>query len=736
MTRRELLSLAALPVLKGPARAVTAEVKPHGGTPTLFLNGQPAPYDSLWVSAPTAAAWPSAEAARKGAAAGIHIYALDVGNGMEWVKPDYDFSTVKARYGRILDTDPEAMFHLRCQLEVGADDWWSKLHPEELEVHSNGRRYTQSFASRVWRDEAKAFLRAYVQALSETGVLDRVVAIQVGAGHTGEWVKGETSMHELCGDYSEPMRRHFRQWLRQRYGGDVAALRKAWNAAAVTFETAEVPPAADQLYAKRYLIRDPRLEGRTIDYFRCLAELSGEAVIDFCHTVKQATGGKKLAGAFYGYVLELAWNGGFFAERPDSPYSTYQRSGHLGLRMVLESPDVDFLVSPYSYGFRGIGGDGPSMIPAESARLHGKLIIIEDDTRTHLGGETTYGHAVSLAESEAILRRNFSGAMTRGQGVWWLSGSVDAAREPAFSPLLRRFGQISKRLLATDRTPASEVAVLVDDESLFYESSLNNLDVPGIFQQRLWGLAHLGAPVDTYLMEDFVQGRLRPYKLYVFLNAFRLDGARRQALARNLRRDGRVALWIYAPGFVKDDLSLEHMTELTGFRFGMSERPWGPLMHVTNYRHPITKGLSQDLQWGTNSKLGPIFSVEDPGATVLGQVVFSEGSCRPGMAVRTFADWTSIYVAAPNLPAPLLRNVARFAGAHIYSGDGDVLYASRELLGVHTVSGGARRFALPRTAGEVVDLFADQVVARNTKQFEVELAPVSTSLYLLREARG
>jgi hypothetical protein len=131
--------------------------------------------------------------------------------------------------------------------------------------------------------------------------------------------------------------------------------------------------------------------------------------------------------------------------------------------------------------------------------------------------------------------------------------------------------------------------------------------------------------------------------------------------------------------------------------------------------------------------LAPIFYVDDPAATVLGQVVYSQGNCRPGMAVRSFPDWTSIYVAAPNLPAALLRNIARFAGAHIYSNEGDIIYATRELLGVHTVSGGPRRLQLPRPAVEVVDLFADRTVARDTAAFEVELPPASTALYLLRQ---
>ena len=731
MTRRELFALAAAPALSAQDRYLTAAVKTYRGTPTLFVGGRPEFSAAYWVSAPTPSKWESAEASRRAAQAGIHTYAFDVGSGTEWSRPGFDFSTVKPRFGRILDVDPEARFHLRCHLEIGAGDWWSKLYPDELERHSNGRRYTQSFASRLWRRQANEFLRAYVQHLAETGLLERVVAFQVGAGHTGEWVKGETSMYSVCGDYSEPMRRHFREWLRLRYRDDIARLRAVWNDAAVTFDTAEVPPAQEQLHARRDIFRDPRLEGRVIDYFRCLAELSADAVIDFCRTVKEATAGRKLAGAFYGYLLDLAWNGGFFAERADSEYSTYQRSGHLGLRLVLNSPYVDFLVSPYSYGFRGIGGDGPSMLPAESARVHGKLILIEDDTRTHIDSDPNYGRAATLAESVAILRRNFAGAVTRGQGMWWASWKVDPARESAFAPLLKEFERLGTVLLETDRTPAAEVAVLIDDESFFYETSLHNFDVPGIFQQRLWGLPHMGAPFDTYLLQDFVDGRLRPYKLYVFLNAFRLDRERREALARQLRRDGRVALWIYAPGYVQDDLSLDHMTELTGLKFAMGERPWGPLMQLTNFTHPITRDLPQDLSWGTNSKLAPIFYVDDPSATILGQVVYSQGNCKPGMAIKVFPEWTSLYVAAPNLPAPVLRKIARFAGVHIYSGDGDVIYATRELLGVHTVSGGPRRFALPRTAGEVVDVFTNATVARNADFFETTLPPASTALYRL-----
>jgi hypothetical protein len=369
------------------------------------------------------------------------------------------------------------------------------------------------------------------------------------------------------------------------------------------------------------------------------------------------------------------------------------------------------------------------MQPAESARLHGKLCIIEDDTRTHIVDDQSYGHVDSLPASVALLERNFAQVVTHGQGIWWMLASINPGREPAFEPLIQSFRELGEFVLHTDRAPTAEIAVLLDDESFFYETDRINLDLPLIFQQRLWGLPRLGAPFDVYLLQDFIEGRVKPYKLYIFLNALRLDRARREALNQELRKDGRVALWIYAPGYIENQPSLDQMRDLTGFKLAMRTQPWGPLMHITDFSHPITAGLPQDLAWGTNNKLSPIFYLDDPAVHVLGQVVFSQGNCKPGMGVKTFPGWTSIYVAAPNLPAPLLRGIAGYAGVHLYSRDGDVLYAARDLLAVHTVSGGDRTFRLPRRVEEVYDLLARRTVARDADEFQVNLRPASTALF-------
>lgn len=711
----------------------------HNGTPTPCVNGQPVFASYLWAPAPTVDGYPAAPQTQHYAAAGIHLHAFDVGVGREWCGPGpgrpghFDFSTVERRFGHILDADPDARFHLRVQLEISPrEHWWHALYPHEREIDSAGNATTQSFASRLWRSQANDFLTQLVEHLIEVGVAGRIFAYQTGAGHTGEWVKGLTSMRTPCGDYSEPMRQHFRAWLRQRYNDDQEAFRDAWQDGRVRFDLAEVPPPEANWDTTHWTFRDPRREQPIIDYYRCLGELCGELVCEFNRTVKQVAGQRSLTGAFYGYLLELAWNAGFFNEGPDSPYATSQRSGHLGLEHVLRSPYVDFLVSPYSYGFRGVGGHGPAMPPSESLRLHGKIYIYEEDTRTHLAPKLAgFGRARSLDDSVAVLKRNMAEIVTRGQGVWWNVGAshVDPVAEPAFRPLLRQFQQLGTFALELDRQPAAQVAVILDDESFLYEGIDNALDLAAITKQRLWGLPRIGAPADYYMLRDLLEDRLPPYRLYIFLNPWRLDDERREQLATQLRREQRVALWIYGAGYINTKPAITNAEEVTGFGMGIGEHPWGPQMHLLDFDHPITQGLPEDFTWGTDARLAPLFHIDDPEARILGQVVHSQGRCLPGFGVKELGSWRSVYSAVPNLPAAILRGVARYAGVHLYSEAGDVLYATPQLLAVHTGGGGRRTFRLPHPVEAVYDLFDRQLVAENASSFDMQLPPRSTALW-------
>jgi hypothetical protein len=738
-----------------------AQLKHHNGTPTVFLDDQPAFFGChlvgyMYPDKPNE----HQHIARKYAEAGIHIYSVD-NLTHEWVGPgpdregQFDFAPLVPRLQSYIDVDPQATFLMRVGLDTrwAPSSWFNAAYPDEVEVLSDGTRWGHSFASKIWLEHAQGALRALIAELRRTGLYDRVLGFQIGAGSSGEWIKDMGCMLQTTTDYSPAMRRHFQAWLGERYGTDTA-LQAAWSDAQVTLDTAAVPSADEQTRTVTgHSFRDPRREQKVIDFYACYGELCADNLAALCQTVRQETNGEKLTGGFFGYVLELAWNMCFFATPstiPDANVSTIQRSGHLGLRRLLESPDVDFLVSPYSYGFRGLGGDGLPMQPAESLRAHGKIYFMEEDALMHNGFDPG-GRNQAVENHIAVYQRNFAQCLTHAHGVTWFE-VASLCETPSLvderNRWMRRFQELGTWALGLDRAPAADVGVFLDLESYYYESLQNNLDIPLIWRQRLVGLNRFGAPHDIYLLDDLLDGGLPDYKLYIFLNPFHLNTARRQKLKQVLRRDGRVALWLHAPGLLNGDDGQpagepryrDHMHDLTGLRFGQGDSPWGPLMHVTNFRHPITRGLPQDWFWGSTNPIGPLFHLEDPEAVNLGQVVYSLGRCKPGFGVRTFnaedpaAAWSSVFLSAPDLPAPVLRGIARWAGVHLYNEAGDVLYATPELLSVHSVAGGPRTFTLPRPAEVVYDLFNERVVARDTAVFEVDLPEASTSLWYVGTA--
>jgi hypothetical protein len=735
-----------------------AQVKQHNGTPTLFLDGQPVFADCHWVGSFDSEYFTPETRASMAAFrdANIHIYCTDA-MADEWTEPGpdparpFDFSPVAQRLRAALEVDGEALFILRIMVETKylARNWWNTRYPDELEVLSDDQNdISASFASQVWQDGVKQVLRAHIAFLRQEGLYDHVIAYQICTGVCGEWIKSWSSMGLASGDASTPMLRAFRDWLRQKYGTD-AALQAAWADPAVTLETACVPTGEEQDKPSHFLFRDPRRDQKVIDFNACYAETAADALLDFCRAVKQETLGETLTGAFFGYLMDLAWNDTFFNDGygslESSQVSTIQRSSHLGLAKVLRSPDIDFLVSPYTYHFRGLGGDGLPMQPTESLRIHGKLYLFEEDTLMHNNFDASKRmHPVS--RSIAIYQRNFAQVLTHGLGITWLENAqfpedpsiVDEAHR-----WQKRYQAIGTWALQLNRQPSAEVAVFLDDESYLYESNRNNIDLPLIAHQRVMSLNRFGAPHDLYLLNDLLEGRLPPYKLYIFLNAFHLDQRRRQALRRQVCRNNQTALWYYAPGYLNADqaaaggdaISLSNMSDLTGFSFGVGRSYWSVVGHVTDFAHPITRDVPQDLFWGSTRPIAPIFHLEDPEAAVLGEIIYGLGRCKPGLAVKRFDSgspdqaWHSIYAATPNLPAAVLRGIARFAGVHLYSDAGDVLYATPDLLSLHTAAGGWRNLKLPRPVEVVYDLFNNCEVARDTAQFDVQLPPASTALY-------
>ena len=163
-----------------------------------------------------------------------------------------------------------------------------------------------------------------------------------------------------------------------------------------------------------------------------------------------------------------------------------QSSGHLALGGLLKSPDVDVLCSPVSYFDRAAGGGGFFMAPVDSVHLHGKLWLVEDDTRTHLSSpESGYGRANDVRETHGVLARNFGHIVTRGTAVWWmdLPGQGWFAGDEMWQ-FLSHLQRAYSKALNQQNAYRPEIAVVVDEHSPLYGAPDAQVLMPLLYKFR------------------------------------------------------------------------------------------------------------------------------------------------------------------------------------------------------------------------------------------------------------
>jgi hypothetical protein len=328
--------------------------------------------------------------------------------------------------------------------------------------------------------------------------------------------------------------------------------------------------------------------------------------------------------------------------------------------------------------------------------------------------------------------------------------------DPAIIGLLARLLAMDRQCLEADKRAETQIAVVLDEPSFTYVADGEPLLTALLNAQKSYELVYLGAPFDTIRLADLVAGRTPPFRFYVFLNTFRVTSRQRERLHARLSQNGATALWVYAPGYIDQDLSVENIRRLTGIGLAESGQAGELRVQITNSAHPYTRSLPAGMVYGTDVnvetirryfdhqiylkdlsnlslpplpglKIAPRFYGDDAEATALGQLA---GYDQPGLLVKRLSGWTSVYSSAPILPAGLLRNIARAAGCHIYTDADDVVYASRRFLGIYSPAGGERTIQL-RRPGRVVDLLEGRVLASQARSFSLQLPPNAAALLAL-----
>ena len=370
-----------------------------------------------------------------------------------------------------------------------------------------------------------------------------------------------------------------------------------------------------------------------------------------------------------------------------------------------------------SYGSRqsGSGGDY-ARSPAASVRLHGKLWYHDNDVVSFRAREImsrggfrddadwtrnlslqlrSLGYTETPEASRWMYRRGVGFAISQGMYCSWFDlhgGYFDAA------PLMEEIQQLG-RLLASasdwDRRSCAQILVVADESACAYAGYRSPL-LRQVLLTPQNQLLRLGAPVDHLLLDDLERLDVGPYRLIVFLNAWRLNAAQRRLIQQRLMGQQRHLLWCGAAGwFDERGATPDAAAEFMGIRVRRRD----------DFREP--------------------FALADEHAASL---PITRDASRPIVALRAQSDWTALWAPTPALPAATFRGLARQAGVHLFNEQDDVLYVNRSLLCLHANGTGSRTLQFPREV-TLIDAVHGRQVANHVRQWSTDLTHGETILF-------
>jgi hypothetical protein len=710
---------------KNEQHSLLTEVRKYRDVPTLFINGKP--HAAMTYMTYNAAFEHVAEFSK--AEVPIVSFSTTPDHSYFNMAPDswrapghFDYTDFEKRVERILATHPNA--YLLPRLYICTPRWWNDAHPEEMMVgHMQSPTEATlgrfpSFSSIAWKKASGNALTRFIRYVERQPYADRIIGYHLASGFTEEWYY-TGYWDDVTQDFSEPQRRAFGRWLQERYK-TVDRLRQAWEDRIVSFKTVTVPGRPERMNTDLGEFRGVSGVNRKVaDYYEFHSHTVANAIRYFSALAKSACGHRKIIGAFYGYLMEMP----------------VAEMGHIALREVLQCPDVNFMTAPSSYSHRYVArGASLFMAPLASVRAHGKLWIDENDLRTHhVPYVNGFFPTTSPKETENIQLRELAHVLTEATGMWWFDMRGGWYADPATMSSIRRMASLADKALHFNRSSAAQIAVVLDARSLCYLRPGTQFTAPLISNQRL-DLVRLCAPVDYLLLDDLPSSR--PYRFYIFLNAFRIDPQQRKTIQRIVRRNGCWSLWISAAGLLGDQVNAAGIEQLTGIpvkfsrMLGAYDFTVMPDTELTRAGCPAwtTGGLAATSTSSAAAVcMSPYMIPEDGVSDVWAR---SPTSGKPVVVAQHFDGWTSVYSAVPNIPSAILRAMARMAGVHVYAENDDPIYVNRSFLGIHARTAGRKHLCFPRRT-EVYDPYREELLSADCSNVEFNMKAGDTRLLFM-----
>jgi hypothetical protein len=213
--------------------------------------------------------------------------------------------------------------------------------------------------------------------------------------------------------------------------------------------------------------------------------------------------------------------------------------------------------------------------------------------------------------------------------------------------------------------------------------------------------------MDVLVLDDLARANLPEYRLFVFLDVPCVSPEQREMVHRALAERQAVAYFHGLPGLIDgEQLDAAGCSALTGIDLkllgGRPQEGVGRRVtaRFTDFTHPLLDGVTPSITLGGHPADAICF-VADSDATIIGAQSLKG---RPAVAVKQVdAGWTSVYSSFPGAPPAFFRNLARLAGAHIFTDVDAVVDACDNLLLVHQIGPGPVRLQLHRPWEMAVD---------------------------------
>lgn len=663
---------------------------------------------------------------------------------------NFELNWFDRRIRMALSVNPQNYFILSVDLRAG--DRWKAAHPTELMMLEDGTPNPMnkfSFGSELYQREVEEYMKTFIRFIKSKPYADRVIGYHVWSCTQNDGFVGGSLVNReitdrkdfILGDFNPGVFRQFRAFLRKKYGNDLSALRKAWRNDAVTFETASVTRA--ELIREDPTggpFRDPVSSRPAIDYLEFFPHLIGDFNRRVAALIKRETDGQALVLIHSGAIKDsLAY---FNMEQ------LHANNNDLG--DLIADPNIDAFVQAQNYTTRSAGNPVSVYQPTASIALHDKLYLFDYDHRTIGAGTLKTSRHRSQYETKSIFERDLAYQWIDNAGAWIADMSIDQWEKRSNESLPwytmpQVWASIKRPLKALreddrPRASAAEIAVVLSLNSPRYEDAQRMTPLyKALVHARLYlfDLPQLGAPHDVLLTSDLGHPKMKDYKLYIFMNPTYFTPKERAEIEK-LKRDGKVLMWFYAPGYATDDgLSLEAVKELTGFELKMrSSKTEVPQMTYSDHS-VLSQGLAGKKLAATgwdiplpypNASLGAIFSAERRGLSTIGGCYADD---TVAFAAKDFGKWKSVWCGVPNFERDAWVNLCRYAGVHLYAEAPVVLHCDNRFMMIHNGYDGPKTVTvtLPRPA-KVSDLLSEEEIADGTT-FPVSLRAPETRLLRL-----